>query len=272
MSNIINKVKDALSGDHTHTTTTGTTATTGTAGNTYTTGTTGTAEGVAGPHSSRLANTLDPRVDSDKDGSRRVGTTTGTTGMTGNNYTTGTAGTTVGTAEGVAGPHSSRLANALDPRVDSDMDGSRRVGTTTGTTGMTGNNYTTGTAGTTVGTAEGVAGPHSSRLANALDPRVDSDMDGSRRVGTTTGTTGMTGNNLTTGTTGTVEGVAGPHSSRLANTLDPRVDSDMDGSTSVGGTTAGRTGMTGGNTYTTGTTGTAATTSTTGGLGPHSVS
>ena len=217
MSNIINKVKDALSGDHTHTTTTGTTATTGTAGNTYTTGTTGTAEGVAGPHSSRLANTLDPRVDSDK-------------------------------------------------------DGSRRVGTTTGTTGMTGNNYTTGTAGTTVGTAEGVAGPHSSRLANALDPRVDSDMDGSRRVGTTTGTTGMTGNNLTTGTTGTVEGVAGPHSSRLANTLDPRVDSDMDGSTSVGGTTAGRTGMTGGNTYTTGTTGTAATTSTTGGLGPHSVS
>jgi hypothetical protein len=289
MSNIINKVKDAMSGDHHHTTaTTGATGTTGTTGNTYTTGTTGTAEGVAGPHSSRLANTLDPRVDSDLDGSRRVGTTTGTTGttgmtgsnyatgttgttgMTGNNYATGTTGTTAGTAEGVAGPHSSRLANALDPRVDSDMDGSRRVGTTAGTTGVTGgNNYATGTTGT----AEGMVGPHSSRLANTLDPRVDSDMDGSRRVGTTAGTTGVAGgNNYATGATGTAEGMVGPHSSRLANALDPRVDSDMDGSTRVGGTTAGTTGVTGRNTYTTGATGTTGKASTTGGLGPHSVS
>jgi len=92
-------------------------------------------------------------------------------------------------------------------------------------------------------------------------------------MGTTTGASGMTGgNNYTTGTTGTAEGMAGPHSSRLANTLDPRVDSDMDGSTRVGGTTTGTTGMTGDNAHTAGTTGTAATTGTTGGLGPHSVS
>jgi hypothetical protein len=87
-----------------------------------------------------------------------VGTTAGTTGVTGgNNYSTGTA-------EGVAGPHSSRLANTLDPRVDSDMDGSRRVGTTTGTTGVTGGNtYTSGTTGTTAGTTgtTGGLGPHS---------------------------------------------------------------------------------------------------------------
>jgi hypothetical protein len=154
--------------------------------------------------------------------------TTGTTGVTGgDNYATGTTGTTIGTAEGVAGPHSSRLANALDPRVDSDMDGPRRVGTTVGTTGVTGGNYNTGT---TTGAVEGVAGPHSSRLANALDPRVDSDMDGSRRVGTTTGTTGTTGT-YTTGTTGGLSNStnAGPHNSNLANKLDPRVDSDLDG-------------------------------------------
>lgn len=164
----------------------------------------------------------------------------------------------------------SNLINKVKDALSSDSNTTHTTtGHTTGTTattGTTGNIYTTGTTGT----AEGVAGPHSSRLANALDPRVDSDMDDARRVGTTTGTTGITrGNNYTTGTTGTVEGMAGPHSSRLANTLDPRVDSDMNGSTRVGGTT---TGMTGGNAYNTGTTETAATTGTTGGLGPHSVS
>ena len=41
-------------------------------------------------------------------------------------------------------------------------------------------------------------GPHSSGLENKLDPRVDSDLDGSRGLGRNTGTTGsgLTGSNL----------------------------------------------------------------------------
>jgi hypothetical protein len=216
------------------------------AGNTYgpgTTGTTtGTAEGMTGPHSSRLANALDPRVDSDMDGSNRVGAgahhhhqhhATGTTGMTGNAYGTGPT-TTTGTAEGVSGPHSSRLANAMDPRVDSDRDGSARIG---GTTTGVGNTYGTGATGTTMGTTTGTTGglgPHSSSLLNKLDPRVDSTTGAVKT--STTGTTGTTGNygNIgaypNTGTTGGLSNStnAGPHDYNLANKLDPRVDSDLD--------------------------------------------
>ena len=238
MSNIINKIKGAVTGEPqptaTHTTT-GAYNNTGATGNTYATGptgATGTTEGVSGPHSSRLANAADPRVDSDRDGSARVGGTT--TGMTGNNYGHGTTGTTMGTAEGMTGPHSSRIANALDPRVDSDRDGSNRVGAGVATTGTT--------------TAAGAHHQHHQHHAG--------------------GTTGMTGNTYGTApttTTGTAEGVSGPHSSRLANAADPRVDSDRDGSARVGGTTAGV-----GNTYGQSTTG--ATTGTSGGMGPHSVS
>ena len=114
---------------------------------------------------------------------------------------------------------------------------------------------TTGTAGTTTGTtgtAEGVHGPHSSRAANTLDPRVDSDRDGSATTGGNSGLTGTTGTHTgthtgggltgTTGTTGTAQGVHGPHSSRIANTLDPRVDSDRDGSATTGGGLTGSTG------------------------------
>jgi hypothetical protein len=193
MSSIVNKIKEAVTGEP-HTTTTH--ATTG-------------GYNTAGGYN-----------------------TTGATGMTGNNYGPGTSGTTTGTAEGMAGPHSSRLANTLDPRVDSDMDGSNRVGagaatagaTTaagahhhhqyhgTGATGMTGNAYGTGPT-TTTGTAEGVSGPHSSRPANAMDPRVDSDRDGSARVGGTTTGVGNTYGPVATGTTtGTTTGGLGPHS------------------------------------------------------------
>jgi hypothetical protein len=52
-----------------------------------------------------------------------------------------------------------------------------------------------------------------------MDPRVDSDIDGSR----TTGGCGTT--TAATGTRGSTN--QGPHSSNLANKMDPRVDSDM---------------------------------------------
>ncbi|KAH8911927.1 hypothetical protein BR93DRAFT_33822 [Coniochaeta sp. PMI_546] len=234
----------------------------------------GTREGEHGPHSSRLANAADPRVDSDRDGSHNLGRTAGQgenygsstggyvhgTGPTHGSHSTGLAASTgsagfgqhtSGAREGEYGPHSSRLANAADPRVDSDRDGSHNLGGNQGySTG-----HTTGTSGFTtgsnVGTREGEHGPHSSRTANALDPRVDSDRDGSHNLGgsqgygsTThtgynTGAAGYgsstTGSGLGHAAPGPAPNTAGPHKSDMVNKLDPRVDSDLDGSKTVGG-------------------------------------
>ncbi|KAK3328526.1 hypothetical protein B0T19DRAFT_357870 [Cercophora scortea] len=233
MSGFVNKVKDALHSDKSQSS---------------------VPEGTAGPHSSRAANAADPRVDSDLDSSRRTaghgeyGSAFGgnqgssTFGNTGNTFgSTGTHNThnthTTGTSEGVHGPHSSRIANAADPRVDSDRDGSRTVGNTGhsigNTLGSTGNTY--GTSGTT-------GGVHNSHAANVLDPRVDSNRDNQRTAGHGEYGSGFGGNQGnafgSTGThnTGTAEGVHGPHSSRIANAADPRVDSDRDGSRTVGNT------------------------------------
>jgi len=240
MSNIIHKVKDALTGnkdqDH-HDTTTGTTTASSSNPNYY-----GTDSTHAGPHTSHAPNKLDPRVDSDRDGSRTVGTgntygsNTGS-GMTGMTGPTGTGAFGTGThSSGGHGPHNSGIANRADPFVDS----------TTGTS-----NTRTGGMGTGTGyTGSTTSGPHNSNIANKVDPRVDSDRDGSYTVGGNTTSSGYTGTGMTgttghsgysgmsgTGTTGTgthSKTTAGPHSSDMANKLDPRVDSDLDGSRTVG--------------------------------------
>ncbi|GKU05261.1 unnamed protein product [Fusarium langsethiae] len=334
MSGLINKVKDAIHSDKDKkhdSTTTGT-------HNTHNTHSSGLPEGTTGPHSSRAANAADPRVDSDLDSSRHtgaghttggLGSTTGTAGHTTGHTTggfgshsenmpghstTGGMGRSSGLPEGSVGPHSSRAANAADPRVDSDLDSTRRTGAghTAGglgshsenmpgrTTGITGNTGMTGTGmtgtgrhtenmpghssgfgstGHSSGLPEGSVGPHSSRAANAADPRVDSDLDSSRRSAglggstydqTTTGTSGFsshgTGAHGPTGThTGAHTGThssglsgahsgshmggntaydstnpgpapktAGPHKSDMLNKADPRVDSNLDGSKTLG--------------------------------------
>ncbi|KAL1840438.1 hypothetical protein VTJ49DRAFT_476 [Mycothermus thermophilus] len=231
------------------------------AGRTGMTGTHGTSEGTYGPHSSRVANAMDPRVDSDRDNSRTMGA--GTTGGMGTgsrtagglgSSTTGMTGTH-GTSEGTYGPHSSRVANAMDPRVDSDRDNSRTMGA--GTTGGMGTgsrtagglgSSTTGMTGTH-GTSEGTYGPHSSRVANAMDDnsRTMGGTTGGLGTGTThtagVGGSGVTGTHKTTGAThglhgsrlpGPAKNTAGPHKSDLLNKLDPRVDSDPDGSRTMG--------------------------------------
>jgi hypothetical protein len=206
---------------------------------------------------SGIINKVKEVLHKDNTSTSSTGAHTTTTGA----HTTGTHHS--GTAEGVAGPHSSRAANAADPRVDSDLDGSNRhTGATQNTSsGLTGGNTygsgtTTGGTGYTGTSTTGStnAGPHNSNLANRLDPRVDSDLDGSNRthagIGTAgagygsthtahTGTgahtgrhAGNTGNSLTGhGTTGGISNStnAGPHNSNLANKADPRVDSDLDG-------------------------------------------
>ncbi|KAK7419342.1 hypothetical protein QQZ08_010875 [Neonectria magnoliae] len=118
-----------------------------------------------------------------------------------------TAGHSSGVPEGTAGHHNSRVANAADPRIDSDLDGSNRhQGTHTGglgsSTGGVGHNTTThathgntahtgglGSSTTAAGGAYGTgpaphtAGPHKSDLLNKADPRVDSNLDGSKTYG-----------------------------------------------------------------------------------------
>ncbi|KAI0813369.1 hypothetical protein GGR55DRAFT_677013 [Xylaria sp. FL0064] len=221
MSGIVNKVKEAVSGHHS---------------------TSSAPEGTHGTHNSRVANAADPRIDSDRDHRAAPGSTvggtheytsgnnyshTGTTGVTGTSTgaygTTGTTGTT-GTAR--EGPHSSNMANKMDPRIDSDRSG-QRMGNTAG------DQFGSG--------PEGVHGPHSSRIANAADPRVDSDRDASRTVGNTYGSSGTHGTTHPTSqlggnfAPGPAPNTAGPHKSDALNKADPRVDSDLDGSKTVGG-------------------------------------
>jgi len=256
MSGVVEKVKakveQVMHKDHT----------TGTTG----THTTGTHNGThahhghstnAGPHDSNVANKVDPRVDSDRDGSRNSGAATYGPGGHHNNNTTGAGfGTTGTTGAGYgtstnAGPHDSNIANKLDPRVDSDRDGSRNVGAASYGPGGQHNNNTGAGFGTTGATGAGYgtstnAGPHDSNIANKLDPRVDSDRDGSRNVEAASyGPGGQHNNNTgagygTTGISGYPQSTtAGPHDSNLANKLDPRVDSDRDGSRNMGVATHG---------------------------------
>jgi len=237
MPDVVDKIKakvDEVLHHDKHHTTTGTHATgthttgthhTGAVNDSYATTGTGninnSATGTAGPHSSNIANKLDPRVDSDMDGSRNAGIATHGPGATHNAAT--------GPARDTAGPHASNTLNKLDPRVDSDADGSRNAGVASHGPGGTHNNQYGSTN----------VGPHSSNLANKLDPRVDSDADGSRNVGAAQVGPGAH-NTYNTGA-GTDYGSSnvGPHSSNLANKLDPRVDSDADGSRNVGAAQVG---------------------------------
>jgi hypothetical protein len=213
-----------------------------------------------GPHDSKLANKLDPRVDSDRYGSAgnttgQYGSSTGThtgSGLAGGAPHTGShTGSHIGSDP--SGPHNTHLANQADPRVDSDRYGA--AGNTAGaggygagqygstgthtSSGLTGHNTTgsglTGTHGSS-GYSD-PSGPHDSRLANQADPRVDSNRYGGQ--GNTYGTTqgsGLTGTNHP-GHVGNdnANKTAGPHGSNLLNKLDPRVDSDLDGSKTTGG-------------------------------------
>ncbi|KAK4104349.1 hypothetical protein N658DRAFT_522074 [Parathielavia hyrcaniae] len=225
-------------------------------------GTHGTyAEGTHGPHSGRMANAADPRVDSDRDNSRTMGA-----GRTAGHGEYGSSGFGTGSSEGAHGPHGSRMANAADPRVDIDRENARTVGGnhvagygsgthgagygstqmpgtgTTGShvmTGMTGttgagygssaapsSGYSTGSTGMTgtQGASAGSYGPHGSRMANTADPPVDSDRSSHGAIGSGPGVG-----------PGPAPKTAGPHKSDMANKMDPRVDSNLDGSKTMGG-------------------------------------
>jgi len=138
----------------------------------------------AGPHSSNLANKLDPRVDSDRDGSNNLGAASYGPGANNNinSGTTGTYGSSTSYGTTTAGPHDSNLLNKVDPRVDSDRDGSANMGAASYGPGAQKTGTFEGAKHTGFNADQG-AGPHSSNLANKLDPRVDSDLDGSNNFG-----------------------------------------------------------------------------------------
>ncbi|RBR06024.1 uncharacterized protein FIESC28_11215 [Fusarium coffeatum] len=301
MSGLINKVKEAIHSDKdkhndSHTTDSHTTGshTTGThTAGTHDSRTSGLPEGTAGPHGSRAANAADPRVDSDLDSSRRTGATGTTGGLGSTGHTAGGIGSTGGMTgthssgmtgthssglpEGTAGPHGSRAANAADPRVDSDLDSSRRTGATGTTGGLGSTGHTAGGIGSTghtaggigstghtaggIGSTGGMTGTHSENMPGRTAGMTGTGMHGthsenmpghSTGLGSTGGMTGTHSSGMTgTHSSGLPEGTAGPHGSRAANAADPRVDSDLDSSRRTGGlggsaydqTTTGTSGL-----------------------------
>jgi len=177
----------------------------------------------SGPHDTRTANKLDPRVDASQYGS--AGNTTGAGGYS---STTGGIGHSSGglghsTHSDPTGPHDSHLGNKADPRVDSDRYGA--AGNTSGAGGYGTGQYGEGHHGTTGGGLTGHSttgglgstgrsdptGPHDSHLANKADPRVDSDRYGAAgntagAGGYGTGQYGSTGHGTTGhGTTGELD-------------------------------------------------------------------
>jgi len=114
----------------------------------------GPAKHTAGPHKHDLFNKMDNKVDSSRD-----------------NVVLPPPGTATN------GPHSSRLANKLDPTVDTKAYEGAHLGTAQASAAYQQAGERTH-HGVATGAPEGTYGPHGSRMANAADPRVDSDRDG----------------------------------------------------------------------------------------------
>jgi hypothetical protein len=207
-------------------------------------------EGTYGPHSSRLANALDPRIDSDRD-NRASAPMQGqnTMGHPGQN-TIGHQGPVGQPGAPIQGQNTMGHQGPIG-QPGAPIQGQNTMGhpgqTTMGHPGQTtmghpgqntmghpgqnamghpGQNTMDhrGPVGPT-GAASDTAAPHSSHVANVLDPRIDSDRDGAGRApmqGHGQNTTIHQGPVVQPGPATTT---AGPHRSNLLNKLDPGVDS-----------------------------------------------
>jgi hypothetical protein len=200
----------------------------------------GPAPHTAGPHRHDILNKLDPTVDSQSGGAQILGPGAQTSrqayapgqGLGTANANAVPAGNTAYTApppgvsaaaapvgnvsEGTYGPHSSRLANAVDPRVDSDLDGggythTRQAGMAPG-------------AGAQMANPRGeMYGRHQMQTANTHDARMDLDPN-IRGAATAQGHSPRA---VHVGGTqpGPAPNTAGPHRTDIMNKLDPTVDS-----------------------------------------------
>ncbi|KAL9127515.1 MAG: hypothetical protein Q9217_003625 [Psora testacea] len=217
---------------------------------------------TAGPHSSNLANKVDPRVDSDLDGSRGLGTKMAGTnsGLTGSNVESSSyrndtmdsyhpgRDTTLGAT--AVGAGSAMGHHHGDPKSERSFPLSGNSANYSGYSapGQTGT-YAAGAAApgsSTMNSSSAAAGPHSSNLANKADPRVDSDLDGSRNLGGSNTDHRSNTSGLSSGTGYGAESwsrdheshghkhdggphlTSGPHITDTANRLDPHVGSGTD--------------------------------------------
>ena len=173
---------------------------------------TGLGGASAGPHSSSLANQVDPRVDSDHDRSRGIDhDRTAESGLAGYALPDRSVGRYVDFSRNSAQADSiSSSGYGTDPQ-PTDSTLGRDAGLGTGAV-----------AGVGAGTA---AALHHKRDQDDLRAESGRSFPLSGNTEQSSHGTGITG-----GTT------AGPHSSSLANKADPRVDSDLDGSRTAGNT------------------------------------
>lgn len=131
------------------------------------------------------------------------------TGTTAGNY--GTTGSSYGTTESGystnAGSHDSNIANKMDPRVDSDLD--HRANPTSSAPGNTdtGMTHSTGGVGTGMGSTTGTG------MGNTTGSGITSGVPGSATI--------PGGNPGNPAPTGPAPSTAGPHSSDMANKVDP---------------------------------------------------
>ena len=151
--------------------------------------------------SSRTADTTDNTLSS----SGHPTSITGTSGLGGNSSSTGrtvgneglTDSSGVGSSDTYgSGTSDSRMPGAFDDGSSTAEIRSGVPGRNVGGSGLTGSSSLNKPLPNEPGTSSlgsgshTTTGPHSSNLENKLDPRVDSDLDGSRGLGSNTGTSG----------------------------------------------------------------------------------
>lgn len=159
-------------------------------------------------------------------------------------------------------PHDSNLGSKLDPHVDSYRDGRSGLGASTQGDALSHDPVSAPGTSTSGGIWKRSGGVGAFDMDPTTTGQLPRGHDATKSDATTTnpeytssrdGLVGSSNNNPTTGTdlenkntdptanmsenadTSTTGNTAGPHSSHLANKLDPRVDSDQDGSKTVGG-------------------------------------
>ena len=147
MSNLINKAKDALSGNKPH-------------------GTIATSTSHHGPHSTGTINSIDSTATPGTEAGHRHHGTNASSGIGHGQHASSTAHHTNASSGIGHGPHTSSTANAVDPTINTSTGGSR---THHGTTGTTTSGHGLGQSAHGQTTVSG----HSSNLANKLDPRIE---------------------------------------------------------------------------------------------------
>ncbi|KAJ6083484.1 hypothetical protein N7467_007619 [Penicillium canescens] len=189
--------------------------------NTYGSSTTGTGNYGAG-----MGNTSSGTYHDSRKGPMDIGSTGGNYGSGSDNYGSSNMGG-YGSSTINAGPHDSKIANKLDPRVDSDLDGRAQH---TGNTGSTGHSNTYGSSNPMASTGRDNYGSSTEgyNTRSHASHNMPSQMDSRAEPGYDTRSGQQFGGNATGGSSyndhsSSTRKTSGPHNSDLLNKLDPRV-------------------------------------------------